>query len=75
MRRCNTVENIHIHKVIGLWDRVIFVRESQAIMRVGKGGGGGGCVAHGSRELKSKIHGSHKLKQTFHESRTIQRVL
>ena len=46
-------------------------------MRVGKGvgGGGRGGVAHGSRELKSKIHGSRKLKQTFHESRTIQRVL
>jgi len=26
-RRCNTVENINIHKVIGPWDRVIFVRE------------------------------------------------
>ena len=24
MRTCNTVENIHIHKVISLWDRVIF---------------------------------------------------
>ena len=33
--------------------------------RVGKGG-----VAHGSRELKSKIHGSRKLKQTIHESST-----
>ena len=30
-RRCNTVENIHIHKVIGLCDRVVFVRETKAI--------------------------------------------
>ena len=27
MRRCNTVENIR--KVIGLWDSVIFVRETE----------------------------------------------
>ena len=26
-RKCNTVENIHIHKVIGPWDRVILVRD------------------------------------------------
>ena len=32
-RRCNTAENIHIHKVIGPWDRVIFVRETEAIIR------------------------------------------
>ena len=32
MRRCNAVENIHIHKVIGPWDRVIFVPETEAII-------------------------------------------
>ena len=31
--RCNSVENIHIHKVIGPWDRVIFVGETEAIIR------------------------------------------
>ena len=31
-RRCNTAENIHIHKVISPWDRVIFVRETEAII-------------------------------------------
>ena len=31
--RRNSVENIHIHKVIGLWDRVIFVGETEAIIR------------------------------------------
>ena len=31
--RCNSVENIHIHKVIGPWDRVIFVGETEAIVR------------------------------------------
>ena len=31
--RCNTVENIHIHKVIGPWDRVIFVGETKAFVR------------------------------------------
>ena len=34
--RCNTVENIHIYnmyKVIGPWDRVIFVGETEAIIR------------------------------------------
>ena len=31
--RCNSVENIHIHKVIGPWDRVIFVGETKAIIR------------------------------------------
>ena len=31
--RCNSVENIHIHKVIGPWDRVIFVGETEGIMR------------------------------------------
>ena len=30
-RRCNTVEDIHIHKVIGLCDRVIFIQETEAI--------------------------------------------
>ena len=30
--RCNSVENIHIHKVIGPWDRVIFVGETEAII-------------------------------------------
>ena len=32
-RRCNTVENIHIYKVIGPWERVFFVRETEAILR------------------------------------------
>ena len=32
-RRRNTVENIYIHKVIGPWDRVIFVWETEAIIR------------------------------------------
>ena len=31
--RCNSVENIHIHKVIGPWDRVTFVGETEAIIR------------------------------------------
>ena len=31
--KCNTVGNIHIHKVIGPWDRIIFVGETQAIIR------------------------------------------
>ena len=31
--RCNSVENIHIHKVIGPWDRVMFVGETVAIIR------------------------------------------
>ena len=31
--RCNTVENIHIHKVISPWDRVIFVGETEGIIR------------------------------------------
>ena len=31
--RCNSVENIHIHKVIGPWDRVIFVGETEAIIK------------------------------------------
>ena len=31
-RRCNTVENIHNHKVIGPWDRVVFVRETEGII-------------------------------------------
>ena len=31
--RCNTVENIHIHKVIGPWDRIIFVGETEGIIR------------------------------------------
>ena len=31
--RCNIVKNIHIHKVIGPWDRVIFVGETEAIIR------------------------------------------
>ena len=29
--RCDRVGNIHIHKVIGPWDRVIFVGETEAI--------------------------------------------
>ena len=32
-RRCNTVENIHIYKVIGPLDQVIFVRETEAVIR------------------------------------------
>ena len=32
MSRCNAVENIHILKVIGPWDRVIFVPETEAII-------------------------------------------
>ena len=31
--RCNTAENIHVHKVIGPWDRVIFVGETEGIIR------------------------------------------
>ena len=31
--RCNSVENIHIHKVIGPWDQVIFVGETEATIR------------------------------------------
>ena len=31
--RCNTVENVHIHKGIGPWDRVNLVRETEAIIR------------------------------------------
>ena len=31
--RGNSVENIHIHEVIGPWDRVIFVGETEAIIR------------------------------------------
>ena len=31
--RCNNVANIHIHKVIGLWDQVIFIQETEAIIR------------------------------------------
>ena len=33
MRRCKTVENIYIHKVIDLCDRVIIVRETEAIIK------------------------------------------
>ena len=32
-RRCNTIENIHIHKVIAPWHQDILVRETEAIMR------------------------------------------
>ena len=32
-RRCNTAENIHIYKVIGPLDQVIFVRETEAVIR------------------------------------------
>ena len=32
IRQAASVENIHIHQVIGTWDRVIFVRETQAII-------------------------------------------
>ena len=32
-RICNIVENIHILKVIGSWDQVIFVQETEAIIR------------------------------------------
>ena len=33
MSRCNSGENIHIYKVFRPWDRVIFVGETEAIIR------------------------------------------